>query len=64
MNELAKRYQEKQNILIDLKRMYKSDKKDFKENFIKLSIIDRANVMAFLQMNDKKFYVKVKKLID
>lgn len=64
MNELTKRYQEKQNILIDLKRMYKSDKKDFKENFIKLSIIDRANVMAFLQMNDKKFYVKVKKLID
>lgn len=63
MNELAKRYQEKQNILIDLKRMYKSDKKDFKENFIKLSIIDRANVMAFLQMNDKKFYFNVKKLI-
>ena len=43
--------------------MYKTDKKDFKENFIKLSIIDRANVMAFLQMNDKKFYFKVKKLI-
>ena len=63
MNELTKRYQEKQNILIDLKRMYKSDKKDFKENFIKLSIIDRANVMAFLQMNDKKFYFNVKKLI-
>ena len=63
MNELAQRYQEKQNILIDLKRMYKSDKKDFKENFIKLSIIDRANVMAFLLMNDKKFYFKVKKLI-
>ena len=63
MNELTKRYQEKQNILIDLKRMYKSDKKDFKENFIKLSIIDRANVMAFLLMNDKKFYFKVKKLI-
>lgn len=63
MNDFAKRYQEKQNILIDLKRMYKSDKKDFKENFIKLSIIDRANVMAFLLMNDKKFYFKVKKLI-
>lgn len=63
MNELAKRYQEKQNILIDLKRMYKSDKKDFKENFIKLSIIDRANVMSFLLMNDKKFYFKVKNLI-
>lgn len=56
MNELDKNYQKKKDILKDVKDLFYSNKKEFKKNFLNSSISDRANLLAFILVNDSKFY--------
>lgn len=59
MNELDQKYQQKRDLLNNLKDMFYSNPPAFKKYFHKQSINDQARTLAFIQVNDSEFYKDV-----
>lgn len=59
MNELDQKYQQKRDLLNNLKDMFYSNPPAFKKYFHEQSINDQAHTLAFIQVNDSEFYKDV-----
>lgn len=59
MNELDQKYQQKRDLLNNLKDMFYSNPPAFKKYFHEQSINDQARTLAFIQVNDSEFYKDV-----
>lgn len=59
MIELEREYQEKMDLLMNLKSLFYQDKKSFKKYLHEQSIVQQAKLLAFLQCNDSQFYKEV-----
>lgn len=59
MNELEENCKKELDALNGLKAMFYQDKETFKEYLHRQSLTQQAKLMAFLSVNDSKFYKEV-----
>lgn len=59
MNELEKKFQQKQEILKGVKELFYQDRRLFKKFFCRNTLQNQANLLSYLQINDSKFYKEV-----
>lgn len=59
MNELEKKYQQKQEALNGVKSLFYTDRRLFKKHFFRDTFHNQTNMLAFLQINDSSFYHEV-----
>lgn len=60
MDELEQKYQQKRDLLNNLKDMFYSNPPKFKKYFHEQNINNQARTLAFIQVNDSEFYKDVK----
>ncbi len=60
MDELEQKYQQKRDLLNNLKNMFYSNPPKFKKYFHEQNINNQARTLAFIQVNDNEFYKDVK----
>lgn len=60
MDELEQKYQQKRDLLNNLKNMFYSNPPKFKKYFHEQNINNQARTLAFIQVNDSEFYKDVK----
>lgn len=59
MNELEKKYKQKQEALKGIKELFYQDRRLFKKLFCRDTLHNQANLLRYLQINDSKFYKEV-----
>ena len=59
MSKLYEDYQRKREVLDGLKKLFYGDQEKFKRYFHEQNINEQARLLAFLQVNDSKFYKEV-----